>query len=72
MCLGAIFWARPDKLFYASTKQDAAAAGFDDSLIYEQIMLPPEKRRIPMLQILREEGRAAFQEWVRKPDKIPY
>lgn len=72
MCLGAIFWARPEKVFYASTKQDAAAAGFDDSLIYEQLALPPEKRRIPMLQILREEGRSAFQEWAKKPDKIEY
>ena len=72
MCLGAIFWARPAKIFYASTKQDAAAAGFDDSLIYEQLALAPETRRIPMLQILREEGQAAFQEWKTKPDKIEY
>src|SRR5919197_1767328 len=54
MCLGAIFWARPAKVFYASTKEDAAAIGFDDSLIYSQITQPPPQRRIPMLQILRD------------------
>jgi tRNA(Arg) A34 adenosine deaminase TadA len=72
MCLGAIFWARPAKVFYASTKEDAAAIGFDDSLIYSQIAVAPPQRRIPMLQILREEARIALQEWEKKPDKVQY
>ena len=72
MCLGAIFWARLDRVYYASTKEDAAAIGFDDSLIYSQIALEPAKRRLPMLQILRDEALAAFHEWQSKPDKIPY
>jgi guanine deaminase len=72
MCLGAIFWARPAKVYYASTKEDAAAVGFDDSMIYEQIVAPPAQRRIPMLQILRDEGMAAFDDWAKKSDKLPY
>ena len=63
MCMGAIFWARPARVFYANTKEDAAAIGFDDSFIYTQIALPPPKREIPMLQILRDEALAAFREW---------
>jgi guanine deaminase len=72
MCLGAIFWARPTKVFYANTKEDAARAGFDDSFIYSQIALPPPARAIPMLQMMRDDGLAAFREWEKKPDKIPY
>jgi guanine deaminase len=72
MCLGAIFWARPAKVFFASTKEDAAAIGFDDSLIYAQIAVPPSQRLIPMLQILREEALRAFREWEQKPDRIRY
>ena len=72
MCLGAIFWARPAKVFYAGTKEDAAAIGFDDSLIYEQISVPPAKRRIPMSQILREEALRVFHEWEQNPDKVRY
>lgn len=72
MCLGAIFWARPAKVFYANTKEDAARAGFDDSFIYSQIALTPPARAIPMLQMLRDEAMAAFREWQKKPDKISY
>jgi tRNA(Arg) A34 adenosine deaminase TadA len=72
MCLGAIFWSRPAKVFYASTKEDAAAIGFDDSLIYSQITQPPPQRRIPMLQILRDEALVSFREWEKKPDKVRY
>jgi guanine deaminase len=72
MCLGAIFWARPTKVFYANTKEDAAGAGFDDSFIYSQIALPPPARAIPMLQMMRDDGLAAFREWEKKPDKITY
>lgn len=72
MCLGAIFWARPARVFYGCTAADAAAAGFDDSFIYQQTSLPPDQRRIPMISLMREEARAAFRAWEEKPDKIPY
>ncbi len=72
MCLGAIYWARPSRVYYAATAADAAAAGFDDSFIYEQLPLPVERRKIPMLPLLREQALAAFRAWKEKSDKIPY
>jgi len=72
MCLGAIYWARPAKVYFGNTQADAAKIGFDDSFIYEQLPIPPEDRAIPMLQLLPEEAQAAFQEWERKADKISY
>ncbi len=72
MCLGAIYWARPAKVFYASTGKDAAAAGFDDSFIYEQFEQPISGRKIPMIQLMREEALQAFRAWEQKADKIPY
>jgi guanine deaminase len=72
MCLGAIYWARPAKVYFASTAKDAAQIGFDDSLIYEQLQLPPTQRRIPMIQMMRDEALAAFRAWDEKQDKIPY
>ncbi|OFX88391.1 MAG: tRNA-specific adenosine deaminase [Bacteroidetes bacterium GWF2_33_16] len=72
MCLGAIYWAHLDKLFYANTKVDAKNIGFDDSFIYEEIELPKEKRKIPTIQILNREAMAAFEKWRTKDDKIEY
>jgi guanine deaminase len=72
MCLGAIYWARPAKVYFASTAKDAARIGFDDSLIYEQLQLPHTQRRIPMIQMMRDEALAAFRAWDEKQDKIPY
>ncbi|GAB3218214.1 nucleoside deaminase [Algoriphagus aestuariicola] len=72
MCLGAIFWARPAKVYYACTKEDAAAAGFDDDFIYQEIEVQPELRKIPMLSILREESMKAFELWKEKGDKTLY
>jgi tRNA(Arg) A34 adenosine deaminase TadA len=72
MCLGAIYWARLDRLFYACQAEDAARAGFDDSLIRAELSLPHQGRRIPMLQLMREEGLAAFEAWMANPNKIPY
>ena len=72
MCLGAIYWARLGRLWYACTKEDAAAAGFDDSFIYQQIPLPPEARSTPTRQLLREPGLAAFDAWRASSRKIPY
>jgi tRNA(Arg) A34 adenosine deaminase TadA len=72
MCLGAIYWARPARVFYACTAGDAAAAGFDDSFIYQQLWLPPDQHKISMAPLMREEALAAFRAWKEKSDKIPY
>ena len=72
MCLAAIYWARIEKIYFAATRQDAAAIGFDDVRIYRQISLPVEQRDLPAQQLLREEALASFREWERKPDKIRY
>jgi tRNA(Arg) A34 adenosine deaminase TadA len=72
MCMGAIFWARPARVFYANTAQDAAAVGFDDSFIAQQLDLSPGKRRIPMVQMMREEALEAFRVWEKKTDRVPY
>ncbi|MCF6366716.1 MAG: nucleoside deaminase [Bacteroidales bacterium] len=72
MCFGAIYWARLDKLYFANTKKDAKDIGFDDSFIYEEIALPFEKRKIPNIQISREEALKAFKDWERKEDKTEY
>jgi guanine deaminase len=72
MCLGAIYWARPARLYFASTAADAAKIGFDDAFIYDEMRLPFEKRRIPMIPLMREEALEAFRAWEEKKDKIPY
>jgi tRNA(Arg) A34 adenosine deaminase TadA len=72
MCLGAIYWARLSRLYFANTKEDAAAIGFDDSRIYQQLALPAAQREIPTIQLLRAEALAAFREWGAKPDKEVY
>jgi guanine deaminase len=72
MCLGAIYWARPDRVVYAATHADAAAVGFDDQFIYQQIELPPAQRAIPMTQDLQNEAIRAFQAWQDKLDKTAY
>lgn len=63
MCLGAIYWARPRRVFYGNTKLDAAAVGFDDQFIYDEIEKPLEQRRITMTELLREEAAAGFRAW---------
>jgi len=72
MCLSAIYWARLRRVFYASTRKDAARINFDDEFIYRQVALPLHKRRLKMTQLLRNEALAVFAEWKRKPDKILY
>lgn len=72
MCLGAIFWARPAKVFFACTKEDAANAGFDDDFIYQEIEVNPADRKIPMISLLREESLKAFELWKEKGDKEVY
>jgi guanine deaminase len=72
MCLGAIYWARPSRVFYAATAADAAVAGFDDDFIYHQLKLLPAARRIPMTQLLRDESLAIFSAWKQQENKKPY
>ena len=72
MCLGAIYWARLDKLYYASTKDDAAAADFDDSHIYKEFALPKEERRLQSVQMMRDEAVKVFDEWIHSDNKISY
>ncbi len=73
MCLGAIYWARPSRVVYAATAEDAdKIAGFDDSFIYDEINLAPKDRSIPAINALREEGQEVFQAWQAKTDKIEY
>jgi guanine deaminase len=72
MCLGAIYWARPEKLFFANTKEDASGIKFDDQFIYEEIAKPIEKRKLFTRQILREQALEAFKKWEQSPDKKEY
>lgn len=72
MCLGAIYWARPDKLYYANSKEDAAAIQFDDQFIYDEIAKPVEQRSLFTKQILREEALEAFDKWAKSTIKTEY
>ncbi len=72
MCLGAIYWARLNRVWFGNGRQDAAAIGFDDDFLYREIPRALHDRLIPTAQMLREEARAAFDAWVRKTDKIAY
>lgn len=72
MCLGAIYWARPDAVYYACDKIDAAKAGFDDDFIYKELDLKMEDRKIPFKQLMQEEAQEAFSLWKEKMDKTPY
>lgn len=72
MCLGAVYWARLDRMFYGNDKHDAAAAGFDDAFIYEELELKPEERRLESLRLLPREAVKAFEIWKSKEDKVKY
>lgn len=72
MCLGAIYWARPDKVFYAAGKEDAADAGFDDHFIYRELDLHPSERSIRGVQIMRDEALKVFINWMNSDIKVPY
>ncbi|WP_440880575.1 nucleoside deaminase [Tenacibaculum sp. C7A-26P2] len=72
MCLGAIYWARPDKVYYGCGQKDAAKIGFDDSFIYKQIPLSYHERNIPFEQIGREMALIPFEKWIHKNDKVTY
>lgn len=72
MCLGAIYWAHIDKVFYGNNKRDARQIGFDDKFIYDELELPIEQRKIAFVQLLPEEAIKGFQAWTSKEDKIEY
>lgn len=72
MCLSAIYWAHIDKLYYATTKYDAASIGFDDSFIYHELTLKPEDRRVHAEQHDREVALEPFNIWRNKTDKTEY
>ena len=72
MCLGAIYWARPDRVYFAATAGDAADAGFDDSFIYEELTRAHSRRRIPFEPMMHEAGLEPFREWKQKDDRIRY
>ena len=72
MCLGAIYWARPARVFYGNTKADAAAIGFDDQFIYEELDRPMEARQLPMTQLLRDEALAGFRAWTELEGRTEY
>lgn len=72
MCLSAIYWARIEKIYYGNTSEDAEKINFSDEFIYKELDLPKDKRTIPMVQMMREEAIAVFDEWDKKEDKIAY
>lgn len=72
MCLGAIYWARLDKIYYANTKADAAVIGFDDQFIYEELDRPMTQRKLPVVQLLRDEALGAFKAWSESSTKTHY
>lgn len=72
MCLGAIYWARPAKVYYACTRDDAAAIGFDDRFIYEELGKDNTEREMVLQNMMRDEALAVFHEWLAKPDKVEY
>lgn len=72
MCLGAIYWARPEKIFYAATREDAAQIGFDDQFIYEEIEKNFEHRQMKLVNLMRADGLTVFEDWTSKTDKKSY
>lgn len=72
MCLGAIYWARLDKLYYGNTQEDAKEIGFDDSFIYDELKLAPDERQLPSEKFLREEAIEAFKQWMKTENKTEY
>ena len=73
MCLGAIYWARPERIFMACNRDDAAAAGFDDAFIYNELCSTDfEQRKVPIFSLMRDEGLTVFKSWIEKTDKTEY
>lgn len=72
MCLAAIYWSRLDRVYYAATRHDAAAAGFDDRRIYEELAMDMDRRSLPMTQDLHDEACQALRDWLKNPHRTPY
>jgi len=72
MCLGAIYWARPERVYFACTREDAAKIGFDDRFIYEELEKANNERHLQVINLMREEALAVFNKWATKPDKQEY
>ena len=72
MCLGAIFWARPDGYYFAATREAASQAGFDDEQIYRELTLKPEERSVRGSRMALDEASRPFEEWARNPNKLAY
>ena len=72
MCMGAIYWARPARVYFAASRDDAARAGFDDSMIYEELMIPVNERKISMTCIIPEISALLFNDWIKKENKTAY
>jgi len=72
MCLGAIYWARLDRAYFGNTAADASKVGFDDSLIYLEISRPHSQRKVPMIQLMRDEALEAFRIWRQQPNRLSY
>ncbi len=72
MCMAAIYWARLDRLYFAATRQDAAAAGFDDDFLYKEVPLACGERSLPCVNLMADEGKQPFAAWARYEEKIPY
>jgi tRNA(Arg) A34 adenosine deaminase TadA len=72
MCLAAAYWARVDAVVFGNAREDAAAVGFDDQVIYDEVAKPLEARSLPMRRLLQAEALEVFRQWATKPDKVPY
>jgi guanine deaminase len=72
MCLGALYWARPAAVYFAATREDAAAAGFDDAAIYDDLPRPPHERRLPVRRLAHAEAARPFDAWRARVGRIPY
>ena len=72
MCLSAIYWAHIEKVYYANTREDAQKIDFNDSLIYSELLKNVKKRKIPMIQMMRDKALKAFELWDKKADKVKY
>ena len=72
MCLGAIYWARLERVYYAASRDEAGRVGFDDALIYEELKAAPAMRAIPMYSLMHDEAQTVFDAWLRQEDRISY
>jgi len=72
MCLGAIYWARPEKVFFACSRGDAANIGFDDDFIYEELGKASAEREMVLVELMRDEALEVFKDWSAKPDRVEY